>query len=434
MNLKTQLLTVLIAFTFLITSCKKEIDVDLTDNKFPINLTLVEKDGVSYLTWDKVKVSNFVSYILVRSTKPIAAGLEPKVGDPDNVIITEITDIDSTEFSDLSVPWNDVVYYKLYVDIGYRFIESQSLENKQSSFVFKDFFETIKIDNDSNWAILIGSNFSRVVVFDLIHNEIISDNTLNIFVDPNTAVLETGHDGTNKMLYLWDDFSASLNKYTLPDLELLDQEYIPAQFFSLLDNGKGKLYSTSYDQTNSFGIRNQNDLKLIKGVNRSNYYDQRSLVILDPTIQKVAEISSGKIISFDVNQGNYVISNQTSVNISGNSQSVPREIVISKDRNYMVVSTNGTVYDKDLKLVAKNAFQSDSQYAFSEDSKFFYRSYRDNNNIVRIAKYSFPDMQLLKEIELPLFSIVKMQQFENSLLVFGLDPLDGTLLYKRIEF
>ena len=431
MNLKMQLV-LLFVITLFISSCKKEIEVDPNDNKFPINLKLEEENGLTNLSWDKVNVSTFESYILVRSSEPIPTGLIPKVGDPDHEIIAEITKVDSTVFSDVSAPWSAAVYYKLYVNIGNRFIESQSLVNNQNAFVFDDFFDAIHVDKDSNWTILLSTNSGRIILFDIDENKIISDKQLSSFLDINSILLETGNDGPDRMLYVWDNFSSELTKMSLPDLNIVDQEFMPATCFSIINNGKGQLYLTNYDQTNAFNVRSQSDLKLLKGTSKTNYYEKRVLFLLDPLNQKVVEVSSTKLTSFDVNQTSYVLSNQNSITIPGNTQYIPNEIIYSNDRNYFITSKNGTVYDKDLKLVVKNALDITSKYAFSDDNQFFYQAYTDANFVSKLVKYNFPQMDIVDELELPIFDVKKMVSLQNSILIYGTDPLTGSLLYKRL--
>ena len=129
-----QLFLILTPLLLLFASCEKEV-IDNTDKKFPIEISVNNKGSLSELTWTRANVSSFVEYIIVRSTDSIPSGLPPA----STPIVARIDDFEEITFVDSSTPFVEELYYKVYVDIGERFLESPSLKVDQKILGY-DFF------------------------------------------------------------------------------------------------------------------------------------------------------------------------------------------------------------------------------------------------------------------------------------------------------
>ncbi|HMG15146.1 MAG TPA: hypothetical protein VK590_06855 [Saprospiraceae bacterium] len=418
------------SFTLLTTSCRKELEINDSDSNFAINLRRDTSSGATRFNWDKANISNFRSYILVRSKDPIPIGLTPKVGSTDVEIVGEITKRDSTEFYDSNPPLASVLHYKLYIDIGSRFIESADIIDYQKVFVFNDFFDYINMDKDTSWAFMLNSQSGNLVVFDYAKNTLVAEKFLNIFSISPIVGIASGPEGNDRYLFVHD--YSTLYKYKLPSLELVNSIPSYSQCFSLISNRNGLLISTNYDYNNSLNIWKQSSLTLIKGVSKPNYYENRYLILLDPTINRVAEISTYEVTAYNVNQTTGNIS--SSKNISINGSQANDQIVSSKDFQYFIPNLSGTVYNKDLQLVANNNFFNAMDYCFSDDSKFLYRATVENTGDVKLTQFSFPDMNLQDELVVTGFQLNRITYTNNSIGLFGTNNFTGEFIFKAVKF
>lgn len=424
------------AFVFF--SCKDILTVDNTDQDFPVELRSEAAGETIRFSWDAAQISTFENYFLVRSALPIPAGLTP-FSSSSMQIVFQNDRPDTTVFVDVSPPLFEEVYYKLYIDIGERFVESAALKISFDNFLLPGDPAIVKYWPDSNWLIIANTGNGSLQVVDY-EQKTVRATLLNVpFTGAqNIAVAVSQRPGEAPRLYWWSGYSSPL-VLNLPDLVQLQSFPASAQPpFSLVVAPNGNFFATLYDYDNGFRTLNSSDFSLIEGYYRTNYYDHRTLLQLDADQGLLLEATSYSLRTFTVDETTGVISNEQETSGNTGWQAFLHNIPVSPDGQYFIPRLDGYIYERNLNFVQQitgpgNGFVD---FAFSPDGDYVYALSNDPFAFGSlIQKFRFPGLEFVDERRLNGATARDIEATDNGLVFLGAN-VNGfsNLLIKKLNF
>lgn len=405
---KTRLLYgIAIGFTLLLGACSEAIQVDDTDKQFPVLLSATISNDVVTLRWDEAHVSGFESYKLVRSLTPLPPGLNPSSNGTDIRVLLNTDDPDSTSFLDDNVPLVQKAYYKLYIDIGDRLVESDNIAVNFSNFIVDAVPFFAKFHPDSSWVFIADQSSGDLIMVDYLQEKILGRQE-NLVYTGNLEYASLSFDQFQGApeAWLWTGFGnktlISLNPFSVKTTIGGNETG-----YSLIDNGRGQLLTTSYDYYTSLTVRDYQSFNIIQNHYRSNYYERRMLIMLDPVNERFCEISPYQLRAFNLKASdNWNLSNEQTQYT--NTYSVPYlNIPVSKSRQFFMPYTTGEVYNQNLVKIGDLPFISSQEYrgfAFSDDDQFVYS----------LGIQSFPFATVVQKIRLADLSLVAIRTIDNT--------------------
>jgi hypothetical protein len=404
-------------------ACQDKIDFNNSDNGFPIELRMEVKNGTVLFNWDVVKAYDFKGYTLVRSEMPILTGKSPSLGV--NTIIFKSLKADSVKIEDNSLPFfGTYFYYKLYVDLGDRFIESQTLTFFQPVSDLISTTRLVYVYPDTSLAVLYSINDATLTLFDYKNHIVIANKSIG---NPNQIgypCMTGGIEDGKRMLYLLLPFE-KLYKFEIKDFIEVASVEVDVEAFSMVKNGN-QLFLTHSNNTKSFSVRKVSDLSVLINYPSGNATNRRVLYVLDTATNQIAEITPTKIISFNVNKTSGQVTNVNSINIETIDQNFSVEFVPSSvDKKYFIPKIDGQVYDTNLNPITDIILQKlQVDHTFSFDGKFLYSVAQsatpDNSTVTAlIVKYNFPEMTFVSQKVLIGVVPQRIQATEDGVVFFG---------------
>ena len=414
--------------------CRDNLVVDNSDQNFPLTLQAQSANDKVTLKWEAANVSNFEKYVVLRSRNPIPTGLRPLFSTTDQEIILQSDDIKTTEFVDENLPIVEKLYYKLYISIDDRFIESDAVVINFDNLLVDGNGSVVKFVADSSWVIL-GDEFTgtlRVINYNT--KEVKANRTVQ-FTNTDNMCLDVAVENGKQVLYWWAGYN-NFYKFSLPDLTQLNLWPVPFSGFSVLVDDEF-VYTTQYDYNQSFSPRRKTDLSVVKAHYRTDYYTHRTLAMLDKQTNRIVEASAYRIMVYNVNQTTGDVTNL--VERSTNTFNVfYREMPVAKNGQYFIAQYDGSVYDQNLNLVTTVPFLNNgyTDVDFSPDGQFIYAVYQDFTfgNGTLIQKFRFPSMESVASRRFNNISPRSVEAIEGGVVFVG-GSVNGfnQVLVKKIE-
>ena len=404
--------TILLLTSAVYFSCRKPIAIDDTDQGFPIQLNgAIDGDSVR-LNWDSKRVTNFQRVIVLSSETPIPVGFAPLSG---LKIEFSATDFDINSFAKSIPLFQDKIFFKVYIQIDNRFIESNLLEITSGRTSFDGRPDGIRFHPDSNWMVSIVTNLINsspaIIVTDGKNQKIISRVTLSDLNDP-TSVAIGFHRYQNEENLLVTTNAQRYLRYRLPDLLLLEEtSFSPYYTWSMLPTKNDWLFTTQNDYSTAFSIRKLSSVSSIfKSYERpNNYNNQRKLAFLNPDDLSFIEVGTYEIQRNRLNTttGEVV----TAYNKSVATQGVPPfvvEIPMTRDRAYFIPNISGVVYDQNLDV--KYNLPTSPNNASTIDIEF-----SPDGNYIYVLEHTFVGFlrSVIRKIEFPIMKEVGSVAFDE---------------------
>lgn len=422
-------LALLAAMALFFYTCKEDLSVDNSDKNFPIELRVETVSGGLKFSWDAANVSKFEEYVLVRSTVQIPVGLIPAFSSSSFQILQRTDKVTETEFVDEQSILAQDLFYKLYVKINGRFLESAPYTLSLSNLLLPNTPQIIEFFPDSNWLIVSSQFDATLQLIDYEKRKILNTRTSVPTTNQENMGVDIGYNNGVPELYWWASWS-SLTRYSLPGLTPLESFPSNLSGFSLISTNDGVYVQTQYDYDNALAIRSKANYAMLKGHYRSNYYDRRTLLMLDPATNKILEVSPFVLRVFNISSASGTISNPISLTTNTYNTFV-NTIPATKDRAFFIPQLDGVVYNQDLKKVGQipppqNGNTSYIDFAFSPDGNFVYSMSNDQLQFGAVVeKFSFPNMELLASKRITGASGIKIEGVNGGVVFIGAN-VNGT--------
>ena len=233
--------------------CRKEIIIDNTDNQYPIQLTKTTDNNQTIFLWEKANITTFKKYILVGNSVELSFGIK-KINPNQMNFYREFTDINTTSHK-LSghIQTTENFYFKLYIDVGNRLIESPNVLNTMPVISFDKNYRWFTVSKSDSTIYLASSSPRAIAVVNY-------KNGLNLDSESESNAIEVDFQQNlllktkeNNLDYLYLIGRSAFVKFNLPQLSIKNE--IPTNFIvpnSIVSNNKDIIF-TSYDDT-AFGL------------------------------------------------------------------------------------------------------------------------------------------------------------------------------------
>jgi hypothetical protein len=413
----------------MLVTCKKEIQLDNTDQNFPLQLALERVGGGVQLKWNQVAVSKFERYVLVRAENPMPSG-----GTPNSVggtIVFETTEDDVLSFDDTPPLFAAKAYYKLFTGIDGRWMESQEVETNFDNLIIDGTPQLDYVYQDSNWVVIqtvvLNTGLAKLHVVDLNTMRLVSSLDLGVNLSADQVGISVYRNNGQAELALW--YGTTFRIFSMPDLSLLYTKTNVGVGFSVAANDNGWFFCTQNSSINSYCVRKRTDFSIVKSETRSNYFERRTIAMLDPATSLMVEASPFTLRKFNVDPVTGVSTNLQNVNTNINSAALVTMSISADGQRFMPGEGNTAVYDRQLSLVFEvPVFSSqvldanlsrDGNFVYSNEFDFFtgtrvLRQYSINENGAVTKERSVNDVNILKINETSLGLFVMATPFNNN--------------------
>jgi hypothetical protein len=417
-------------------SCQKEILPDNTDKGFPLTIRVTGTPENPTIEWDRANTGRFERYILVQSTDSIVAGQSP-FSFP---TLLNTNNQDSLRTTNISSFSESTLFYKLYVDIGNRqssglpaeasrFLESPTVKIKFNNFIVQGSPTIVRYFPEKNWMFVANSiNGNSTCDFELIDlntYEMIGTKSGIPIAQIESVGVDMVKKGDNEYELYWWGPGLQYRIYSLPDFQLKSTVSSSVSAFTLVANPvSGHLYTTQFNSSEGTAVRRASDFTKLDVEYRSNYYDYRSLAILDPNEALVIEAGPFTLKKFNVNNTSGIVSNNVSAQ-TNSSVILLNGPVLSPDKQHFIVDRSGSVYNRSLTVTGTPPVpvsgQGFSDFCFSPDGQFVYGVSESlfSFNTTNLAKFKFPEMTLVLETQLNNVSPSRIFPADNGVLFVG---------------
>lgn len=395
---------ILIGFAASFWGCKKE-PVDNSDKDYPIQLTASQVDGDVVLEWTKTNISNFESYIILRSTDSIPDAQTPPLLD-----IKTIDDFETNSYKDGTLVLSEKIFYKVYVKIGDRFLFSPTVAVPISVNLLNLTPSNATFNKELHKVYIYDGATFKVYAYDYDAGVITDTLTINLAADP---VMETGNSGQGEELYLATAGQTSLKVFDAQNLDLKTSINVTGGIYAVAPSSDDWLYTITGDWSNNLRIYRRSTgalytsnvggsassprLKLFPGSNR-----ELAIADFGGLRRKLYNDSGGIIESAEFSFG---LSPMT-------------KIEISPDGNFILADFQGNIFDKNMTIIGflpSVTFAGITASVFSKDgSKIF--AFRSSP--ATMETFSVPGFQLLETTPLS-YDVVNAYRDEDRLIVVG---------------
>lgn len=385
-------------------SCRKDIALDDSDKNFPIDLTATAEGDSVVLSWENKRITQFQRVIVLRSSEPMPTNTSPL--SPFNAqIVFNSNDATVNRFAEALPFFFTKAYYKVFLQIDGRFIQSDNVNLQFSNFAEDGRPEAVFVHPDSNWVALtlFSNNFSpQLVLVDLNQRKIVGRVTLTDFSDPQYSSATFMRYQNKEYLQVLTNTQRYL-RYELPQMTLVEEKTIPYQSWSILAQRENDLvFMTHYDYYNSVTVRKTGSiLNAIQSFERpNNYYYVRKQYFLNAAERKIIEVSPYDVHRFSVTPTGILNSAYSkSAGLTGYTP-YSSQMPIAPNGKYFIPNISGAIYNDELELlkmvpidplgsILDYCFSADGNYVYALDQTFF------PNFAARIRKFNIADMQLV---------------------------------------
>jgi hypothetical protein len=425
----------LVFSSFFLYTCQEKIEVDNTDIGFPITLDFQFDENKVSVNWVASNHSLFNNYFIVRSLTPIPAGSVPGV----QQVVFSSNNRSATTFTDSLLPLAPEVYYKLYIGIGTRFLESDQIKTTFNNFTIPGSASYVQIFPDSNWLVIGDDFFQALNVVDYKKNKVLKQLTgVPVSSLESMASYIVRKPDQSVSLFWKAGNSNSATEFSLPNLQFKASNDAPYAVYSMAANpATGLLFTTESDY---YGSLTSKDLYTFEDIvndytiNSSDYYYRRNLHLLDPQNNVLVECNGYSLKKIKYQNGAFSLIEEK--NVANGGYSLFPVMISSPNRSYYIPLADGNVYDQDLNKYASVPLVGNAtmDLSFSKDGQFIYALYLDFNiNGLRVIKYSFPEMKKVSEKMLTNINPRDIEAVDDGVLLVGFNVnFTNSILIKKL--
>jgi len=382
------LYSILTALAVLSASCKKNVETIYEEEGDPfvaeIKVDKIVNDSTLVLKWNKYPGTGFHSYKLWRTADISQLPQE----------LATFNNPDSTSYTDLAVPSNPIVEYKLEVATDSSYYYS-AVDYKSQDFFYGNLVDVL-INKDAHLLYLFSGIDKKIAVYNYTNNQKLFEKTYDVAF----GYCALGNfAGINDELYVprsdgWLDILNASN------LDLKSRIYVSGTNIGSVIAHQGKLYVSSTDLSVPYGL-NDNAIKVYDRatsnlIARTGIHSNTKLLFLESTNLELAELTLNLIpvdlcyYSFDAN-GQPLVSKADSYH--GDYLLDPGVFRSFPDGEHFITSTEGNIFDKTLvyqKSLGPNYSNSFADFAFSDDGTVIYAADALSK---RVEAISYPQLQ-----------------------------------------
>lgn len=411
------------------TSCEK-IEANDDDKINAMELSIEANENTITLSWTRTNVSTFERYVIIRSPEPFPEEFTA----PNGITfpmeeVASIEDIDENIYDDFASVLSDKVYYRVFADIGDRFLSSGSVEAdialdvlpfQHSVATFSPELDKLYFVEDNTTQLKLHTKNYKTNASSSWTLETINSYYFNIFMDNNT---------TENELFISNDYNDEFKTYNPEGITYKKTYYPNYDTYSIATSPSGLICAAVDDYNGSIHIYTSGNSSPIQRHNYSTYYSVRRIASISNTDNEFVEASSNSLHHYKFSEGGNLITHTTA---AIGSSSLNPKITVSPDKQYFLAHRNGVIYNKDLSVFKSldnqnsNIFYRD--FTFSENGE---KLYAIDAFSQKILVYDFPSLELNKEVKLG-YSPLQLFTDEGKLIVTGIGFHSPSSAYRSV--
>ena len=407
-----------IAFISLIgwSSCEK-IEENNDDRRNPIELSIETNGNSITLSWTRTNVSTFEKYIIIRSSQPFP----DEFTSPTAIFfpmeqIVSIEDIDENTYTDFGSVLSDKVYYRVFADIGDRFLTSGNVETDVNVDILPFLHSAVNFSPELDELFFImESNAETAIHKKNYKTDVSSNKTLSLSSSYYTKLFMVNNDNGEE-LFMSDDYENEFTKYDPSDISFQEQYYAGNDVYSIATSQSGLICATTDDYQGSIHVYTPGNNLSPKKHNYSTYYSGRLVASVSDSENEFIEAGTNELHYYNFSSAGNLI---THISSFVNSSSLGAQIAVSPNNEYFVTHRNGVIYNKDLSVFKTLSTENNNgffrDFVFSADGN---KLYAIDAFTEKILVYSFPELEVEREVKMG-YNPLQLFIDEGKLIVIG---------------
>ncbi len=167
---------------FSLPGCDK-LDMQPGEFAYPLEISVTQNQSVATLHWTEATVSTFEEYVILRSTDRIPDTPEPQVT-ANTLIIARVDQRSGTTLEDINVPIVDTIFYKVYANIGDRFLMSPTIAYDTHLHVLSFRADAMEAVPSKHEMVAVDRALNTLFVYDYQNREILRTKALGQLSGP----------------------------------------------------------------------------------------------------------------------------------------------------------------------------------------------------------------------------------------------------------
>jgi hypothetical protein len=324
----------------------KEPDITPDNNKeFPIAIEVKEnpKSGVE-ISWPKVNINKFENYTLIRSADSI--GFSGQIGDT----LWVVDDIDQTKIIDKNLPLIGKMYYRFFVNIKGRVLQSKTVAYKRKDIFSFDNLTYNNIFYNPLKNLIYLQNGQSIQTINT-ETGVLSKNA-NL-PSASTKNLVSRPEDPDNIYLISEDQIEIYDAVTLKLRQTLKNPNYPTDRFVSITSGYGKYYVTIYGYPMKVKVFDATSKALLKTYNTIYNVDSRMSLRILPAQKRLLALyennsQDDEAILLDLDDSGNIISSNIIVDNTYPFSSFNCAITPNGEN---IIFNRKAIMDKDLKQI-----------------------------------------------------------------------------------
>ena len=388
-------------------SACKQVEEDFSKYPvFPLQLTYEEpapnsNQGLK-LKWNKINTSDFVQYFVVKSTTDSIPELKAGIPLSTGFTIATIKDPTKTDATDFSFSSQSRIYYRVFAQLGTRFVSSQNVILNANVTALKNQNYDFAYNSKKNLLYLVDRNTSNLSLYDVNKNAVIKGVKINVYSSNNYFLALGQYNGLDEVYVLGTDAGSNATIYIYDAATLDFKDFIPLnsssiQSFSLAADNSGVIYAHNTVGTPKMNAYSRETKALLSG-NATTTYSMRIKRLSEGKILGLPNASNLMYLYQFDDAGQYAkapISAFATIVPPNNNVNNTIPLAVSPTGNTFVIGADGSIFNNNLNLLGSLSNFSNvyGSFDFSEDGTKLYASTTGQINV-----FSLPSLVLEKTI------------------------------------
>jgi hypothetical protein len=389
---------IVLSFQF---SCVKEVD-NFPD--YPITLTVKDSLGGVRLSWSKIETSDFIEYVIVRSSKDSIPSFSDLSTADGVFVVGRISDAKRTTFFDLN-NGNLLLktYYRVFARLANRNLSSQNYQSNSDVVQISITPSDIVQDEVAPERFYISSsNSGQLVSYDANKEEIIATTQLLSFSSfPRLALYNSGVDDPD--LVVWSSGTSRFSVFNGKTLKLKGEVDLTYSISTLATTNDGYVIAYTDDFNNPIKMIRLSDRQIVSQIkNTINIFISSSSIMFRNGNKKELFVHTGSTCSptvCKITYGNGQLINMTLVGTSSSSGCVNSAILKSSKNGKYIVVNKGLYNDQlaiNTPLQLLNNSANDFFFSPSEDKIYSLRQSFNGTSVASLDESTIPSNTINK--------------------------------------
>ncbi len=393
-------------------SCKND-DQELPLQEFKLSIS---QDGNQlYHSWTEVNISDFERYIIVQSSEPIPANLDPFSSSLFNSEINKIVHLESSnsisEWDEIVLSEETKLYYRVFIELSDRYITSNEVE---IDFAEKLIFQSTQNSNidlfhHPDLKLIYFVDGDSIFAYDYQSAELVAEASISPYWFNNGLFSYGKFNGQDEIYLVPEDFFLD-NRIIVLDATSLNQIDVIAtgsETIEAINTDREGVIILVEDSPSPIKILDRANGDIIGSANCScvNIYNEKIdfASTSENTLRLVfsTQVSSGGFIDLTFSDTWELLSESS---ISYFLSNPLPSIAYTSDKNYFIPNNNGTLYNAEGEIINSIYAPLDDKgigydFVFLENESALVNLSNpilaNNAGIRTINKYSLPSIELI---------------------------------------